>query len=66
MADVSTPPASKGADAPAAKAKQQFVKPEKPDDEKYKTELAKLEKENAAAQEKFVCSHLLPFFRCAG
>jgi uncharacterized coiled-coil DUF342 family protein len=53
MADVAAPAAPKGADAPASKSKQQFVKPERPDEEAYKTELAKLEKENAAATEKF-------------
>jgi hypothetical protein len=49
MADVATAPA---ADAP--KDKQQVVKPEKPDEDKYKEDLAKAEKEHAAAQEKLV------------
>jgi hypothetical protein len=49
MADVATPPA---ADAP--QGKQQIVKPEKPDDDKYKEDLAKAEKEHTAAQDKLV------------
>jgi hypothetical protein len=53
MADVATPPA-----AEATQGKQQIVKPEKPDEDKYKEDLAKAEKEHAAAQEKLV-SHLL-------
>ena len=36
-------------------AKPQKTKPEKPDEQKYKEELAKAEKEHAAAQEKVVC-----------
>ncbi|EAT89827.1 hypothetical protein HBI56_032420 [Parastagonospora nodorum] len=47
MADVATPPA-----AEATQGKQQIVKPEKPDEDKYKEDLAKAEKEHAAAQEK--------------
>jgi len=31
------------------------VKPEKPDEEKYKADLAKAEKEHAAVQERLVC-----------
>jgi hypothetical protein len=62
MADTAAAAApTKGADAPSSKSKQQFVKPEKPDEEKYKTELAKLEKEHAGLQEKFVCSRPSPF-----
>jgi hypothetical protein len=49
MADVATPPT---ADAP--QGKQQIVKPEKPDDDKYKEDLAKAEKEHTAAQDKLV------------
>ncbi|EMD66175.1 hypothetical protein COCSADRAFT_137509 [Bipolaris sorokiniana ND90Pr] len=54
MADVATPPAAQKATAngSAPQGKQQIVKPDKPDEEKYKEELAKLEKEHAAAQEK--------------
>jgi hypothetical protein len=51
MADVATPPA-----AEAAQDKQQVVRPEKPDDDKYKEDLAKAEKEHTAAQEKLVSS----------
>ncbi|KAH7081840.1 hypothetical protein BKA63DRAFT_220448 [Paraphoma chrysanthemicola] len=48
MADVATPPAAEG--------KQQVVKPEKPDEDKYKEDLAKAEKEHTAAQEKLNAS----------
>ncbi|KAF2273948.1 uncharacterized protein EI97DRAFT_435599 [Westerdykella ornata] len=48
MADVAAP-----AKSPAAEGKQHIVKPEKPDEEKYKEELAKAEKAHAAAQEKY-------------
>ena len=51
MADVATPPA-----AEASQGKQQIVKPEKPDEDKYKEDLAKAEKEHAAAQEELVGS----------
>lgn len=56
MADAATPSAVKvaTADTSASEGKQQFVKPEKPDEAKFKEELAKLEKDHAAAQEKFV------------
>jgi predicted nicotinamide N-methyase len=54
MADVATPPA-----AEAAQTKQQIVKPEKPDEDKYKEDLAKAEKEHTAAQEKLVGQHSL-------
>ena len=40
-----------GADQPE---KQQKVRPEKPDEQLYKENLAKAEKEHAAAQEKMV------------
>jgi len=61
MADVAAPQG-------AEKTKQQVVKPEKPDQEKYQEELAKAEKEHAAAQDKFVCTHwpLSPNGWCAG
>lgn len=42
------------ATATATAAKQPIVKPEKPDDDKFKEDLAKLDKEHAAAQEKLV------------
>ncbi|KAI8939013.1 hypothetical protein NX059_004856 [Plenodomus lindquistii] len=53
MADVATSPAAQAAPAEttASQSKQQVVKPDKPDDEKYKEDLAKAEKEHAAAQE---------------
>jgi hypothetical protein len=64
MADVATPSAatmattdttaSTASTASASKTKQQFVKPEKPDEEQYKTELARAEKEHAASQERLV------------
>ncbi|CBY01835.1 hypothetical protein LEMA_P006220.1 [Plenodomus lingam JN3] len=54
MADVAASPATQTAaadKAAASQTKQQIVKPEKPDEDKYKEELAKAEKEHAAAQE---------------
>jgi hypothetical protein len=60
MADVTTPPTAKvaTADVPVSE-KQQVVKPEQPDEAKYKEDLAKAEKEHTAAQEKFVgVSHI--------
>lgn len=63
MADVATPPAAQASTngAAAPQAKQQVVKPDKPDEDKYKEDLAKLEKEHAAAQEKLVstCSRVM-------
>jgi hypothetical protein len=53
MADVETPPA-----AEASQGKQQIVKPDKPDEDKYKEDLAKAEKEHTAAQDKLVGTHL--------
>lgn len=60
MADVATPPA-----ADATPSKQQIVKPEKPEEDKYKEDLAKAEKEHTAAQDKLVgriALHLMFFF----
>ena len=54
MADVATPPAAEKPTTDAPQGKQQVVKPEKPDEEKYKADLEKAEKEHAAAQEKLV------------
>lgn len=55
MADVATPSAANVATADATpESKQQFVRPEKPDEESYKEELSKAEKAHATAQEKFV------------
>jgi hypothetical protein len=52
MADVATPPT-----ADATQGKPQVVKPEKPDEDKYKEDLAKAEKEHTAAQDKLVSPH---------
>ncbi|CAE6999841.1 hypothetical protein P3342_001096 [Pyrenophora teres f. teres] len=52
MADVAPAAAAAAATNGAApQSKQPVVKPDKPDEDKYKEELAKLEKEHAAAQE---------------
>lgn len=48
MADVATP-------AAAPVDKTAVVKPERPDEEAYKTNLAKAEKELKAAEERMVC-----------
>ena len=64
MADVATPSAidmSMGTTNADSADKPQKSRPDKPDEEKYKSELAKAEKEHAAAQEKLVC--LLPSSR---
>ncbi|KAF2495190.1 hypothetical protein BU16DRAFT_461503 [Lophium mytilinum] len=60
MADVATPSAATlatsdatASTASAEKSKPQFVKPEKPDEEKFHKEEPKAKKEHAAAQEKF-------------
>lgn len=58
MADVSTPSAATMSkfDAGATQPeKQQKAKPEKPDELKYKEDLAKAEKEHATAQAHVVC-----------
>lgn len=54
MAEVATSPAAEKPTADAPQGKQQVVKPDKPDEEKYKQDLEKAEKEHAAAQEKLV------------
>ena len=57
MADVATPSAidmTIGPSAADTTEKSQKTKPEKPDEPKYKEDLAKAEKEHAAAQEKLV------------
>lgn len=57
MADVGTPSAidiSTSNPTPEVE-KQHKAKPERPDDEKYRTDLSKAEKEHASAQEKLVC-----------
>jgi hypothetical protein len=60
MADVAKPAA--GSDAPVHKPR-----PEKPDEEKYKAELAKAEKEHGLVQEELVrCPDvsIVPVGRC--
>jgi hypothetical protein len=56
MAELATPSAAQvaTADAAASQEKQQNVRPEKPDEDKYKEDLAKAEKEHQAAQDKLV------------
>lgn len=56
MAELATPSAAQvaTADAAAPQDKQQHVRPEKPDEDKYKEDLAKAEKEHQAAQDKLV------------
>lgn len=56
MAELATPSAAQVAttDATAPQEKQQIVRPEKPDEDKYKEDLAKAEKEHQAAQDKLV------------
>lgn len=49
MADAATPPA-----AANGEAKQQFVRPEKPDEVEFKDKLYKLEKTHLESQTKFV------------
>ena len=60
MADLATPSAAQigtpGAAKTAGNAKgTPVVKPEKPDEETYKSELAKAEKDLKAAEERMVC-----------
>jgi uncharacterized coiled-coil DUF342 family protein len=54
MAELATPSAAQvaTADATAPQDKQQNARPEKPDEDKYKEDLAKAEKEHSAAQDK--------------
>lgn len=56
MAELATPSAAQvaTADATASQEKQQHVRPEKPDEDKYKEALAKAEKEHQAAQDRLV------------
>lgn len=58
MAELATPSAAQvaTAEATAPQEKQQNVRPEKPDEDKYKEDLAKAEKEHQAAQDKLVRS----------
>ena len=52
MADTAAAPAASKPDT--SEAKQQFVRPEKPDETVYKDQLSKLEKAHADSQAKFV------------
>lgn len=65
MADVGTPSAIdiSTSNATPEVEKQHKAKPEKPDEDIYKTDLLKAEKEHAAAQEKLVCLSMAPPFR---
>lgn len=56
MAELATPSAAQvaTADATAPQENQQIARPEKPDEDQYKEDLAKAEKEHQAAQEKLV------------
>ena len=53
-ADLGVPSTGKP-DADRVDDKTSKIKPEKPDEEKYKADLAKSEKEHAAVQERLVC-----------
>jgi len=58
MADVATPASidmALGTTNDSNAEKTHKSKPEKPDEEKYKADLAKAEKEHAASQERLVC-----------
>jgi hypothetical protein len=58
MADLATPSAAQIGTSGAAKTAGKgtpVVKPEKPDEEAYKSELAKAEKDLKAAEERMVC-----------
>ncbi len=71
MAELATPSAatmstSNAAEAPStapAADKTQKVKPERPDEEEFKADLAKAEKEHAAVQERLVGNMLPSVFR---
>ena len=58
MTDVTTAPpvdTPNGKTTPDTVDKPSKSRPEKPDEETYKTDLSKAEKEHAVAQEKLVC-----------
>ena len=57
MADVAAPSAvaESASNLDAHEEKLHKTKPEKPDEEKYKLDLAQAEKDHAAVQEKLVC-----------
>ncbi|KAF1816319.1 hypothetical protein P152DRAFT_454585 [Eremomyces bilateralis CBS 781.70] len=54
MADVATAKPNGAGDASATKSKPSVTRVEKPDDDQYKKDLEKAEKEHAASQEKLV------------
>jgi hypothetical protein len=54
MADVATPSGAAMFDGGAQDKKKAFEKPEKPNEEEYKANLKKAEKEHAASMEKLV------------
>jgi hypothetical protein len=56
MADVATPSGATIFDGGAQDKKKVFEKPEKPDEEVYKANLKKAEKEHATSMEKLVCT----------
>ena len=64
MADVATAPVADltNDNKTGTGDKAHKARPEKPDEEKYKTDLAKAEKEHAVAQEKLVCLSTRLFF----
>lgn len=61
MADLATPSAadmSTSSTTPtASKTKTSVVKPEKPDEEQYKKDLARAEREHGASQDTLVCDN---------
>jgi hypothetical protein len=58
MADVATPAAVTVGTDVSSKPKNNVVKPEKPDEEQYRKDLAEAEKAHKKAQEALVCHHL--------
>ena len=70
MADLATPSAadmSTSTTSPTtSKTKTQVVKPEKPDEEQYKKDLARAEKEHGASQDTLVCDNPKMLHHCAG
>ena len=63
MAEVANPSVTESTTKADGADKSHKSKPEKPDEEKYKVELAKAEKEHAAALEKLVRFPRVPAFR---
>jgi hypothetical protein len=55
MADVATPSSAAIFDSSAQDKKKVFERPEKPNEEEYKANLKKAEKEHATSMEKLVC-----------